>query len=149
MGHWGVKSYENDDADDALDGGFEEVHGDLYEELMDDRNPLPFEQVQKRLANGRTLAAAVAILEEMVGRPLEKEAVWDETARLALAGIVVRHAECGVLIPETLQKKSIEWLENEEIDWQEETKRRLRRDKEIALLRRAKTVSVDTDDSPS
>ena len=41
MGHWGVKSYENDDTDDALDGGFEEVHGDLYEELMDDRNPLP------------------------------------------------------------------------------------------------------------
>jgi len=46
MGYWGVKSYENDDADDALDAGFEEVHGGLYEELMDDRNPLSFEQVQ-------------------------------------------------------------------------------------------------------
>ena len=91
----------------------------------------------------------MAILEEMVGSPLEKAAAWDETARLALAGIVVRHAECGVLIPETLQKKSIEWLENEEIDWEEETKRRLRRDKEIALLRRAKTVSMDTDERPS
>ena len=72
MGHWGVKSYENDDADDALDAGFEEVHGDLYEELMDDRNPLSFEQVQKRLADGRTLTAAVAVLEEMVGAALDE-----------------------------------------------------------------------------
>ena len=73
MGYWGVKSYENDDADDALDAGFEEVHGDLYEELMDDRNPLSFEQVQKRLADGRTLTAAVAVLEEMVGAALTSD----------------------------------------------------------------------------
>ena len=55
MGYWGVKSYENDDADDALDAGFERVHGDLYEQLMDDGNPLSFEQVQKGLADSRTL----------------------------------------------------------------------------------------------
>ena len=50
MDYWGIKSYENDDAGDALDAGFDRVHGKLYEELMDDRNPLPFEQVQARLA---------------------------------------------------------------------------------------------------
>ena len=71
MGYWGVKSYENDDADDALDAGFDHVHGTLYEELMDDRNPLSFEQVQKRLADARTLAAAVAALEELVGATLD------------------------------------------------------------------------------
>ena len=71
MGYWGVKSYENDDADDALDAGFDQVHGALYEELMDDRNPLSFEQVQKRLADGRTLAAAVSALEELVGAELD------------------------------------------------------------------------------
>ena len=27
MGHWGVMSYENDDADFALDAGFDRVHG--------------------------------------------------------------------------------------------------------------------------
>ncbi len=136
MGYWGVKSYENDDANDALDAAFEEVHGGLYEELMDDRNPLPFEQVQKRLADGRTLAAAIAVLEEMVGTALASDrAVWDEAARVALAGIVVRHAECAAPIPRDLLDLALEWLEHEEIDWDEETKRRLRRDKEIALLR--------------
>ncbi len=141
MGYWGVKSYENDDADDALDAAFQEVHGGLYEQLMDDRNPLPFEQVQKRLADGLTLAAAVAVLEEMVGAALASDrAAWDEAARLALAGIVVRHAECGVPIPHDLLVLALEWLEHEEIDWDEETKRRLRRDKEIALLRRSKSA---------
>ena len=55
MGHWGVKSYENDEADDALDAGFDRVHGEHYDELMDDRNPLTFEQVQQQLADARTL----------------------------------------------------------------------------------------------
>ena len=27
MGHWGVKSYEHDEAADALDAGFDRVHG--------------------------------------------------------------------------------------------------------------------------
>ena len=144
MGYWGVKSYENDDANDALDAAFEEIHGDLYEELMDDRNPLSFEQVQKRLANGRTLTAAVAMLEEMVGEKLTGDnAAWDEAARLALAGIVVRHAECGVPIANDLLTIAFEWLEHEELEWEEETKRRLRREKEIALLRKAKDATVD------
>src|SRR5207248_4870339 len=137
MGHWGVKSYENDDADDALDAGFERVHGQVYEELMDDRNPLSFEQVQKRLADGRTLAAAVAALEESVGATLsDHSTAWHEheVARLALAGVVVRHVELGVAIPADLKQLAIDWLLHEEIDWDEETKRRLRREKEVLLL---------------
>ena len=147
MGYWGVKSYENDDADDALDAAFEEVHGDHYDELMDDGNPLTFDQVQKRLADGRTLTAAVAILEEMVEATLtsDREA-WDEAARLGLAGIVVRHAEFGVPIPHDLLATAIEWLENEKLEWDEETKRRLRREKEIAFLRRARPATVETED---
>ena len=103
MDYWGVKSYENDDAGDALDAGFDRVHGELYEELMDDRNPLSFEQVQARLASPQTLEAAIAALQESLALedPPEK---WDEMARLALAGIVVRHAELGVPIPDV-------WLE--------------------------------------
>src|SRR4051812_10910833 len=145
MGYWGIKSYENDDADDALDAGFEDVHGNHYEELMEDGNPLSVEQVQKRLADGRTLAAAVAALEEMVGARVDGPAEsWDEAARLGLAGVVVRHAELGVEIPEVLQALAIDWLEHEELEWDEETKRRLRLEKEIALLRRARTTPPTT-----
>ena len=137
MGYWGVKSYQNDDADDALDAGFDQVHGALYEELMDDRNPLSFEQVQKRLADGRTLAAAVSALEDLVGASLDGDPeCWDHAARVALAGVVVRHAELGVAIPENLRQAAIGWLEQEDIDWGEATKRKLRRQKELELLRR-------------
>jgi hypothetical protein len=140
MGHWGVRSYENDVANDALDSGFERAQGNHYEELMDDRNPLSFDEVQKRLANERTLIASVKALEETTeaelgGHPEE----WDEMARLALAGVVVRHAELGVPIPEPLRLRAIDWLEHEEIDWHDDKKRRNRREKEIALLRRAGT----------
>jgi hypothetical protein len=137
MGYWGVKSYENDDADDALDAGFEDVHGDLYEELMEDGNPLSLDQVQKRLADERTLAAAVAALEEMVGASLDGPAdAWDEAARLGLAGVVVRYAELGVKVPPELLRLAVDWLEHEDLEWDEETKRRLRREKELSLLRR-------------
>jgi hypothetical protein len=139
MGHWGVRSYENDDADSALDAGFERVHGEVYEKLMDDRNPLSFDQVQKRLADGRTLVEALKVLAEMTGATAEKDpAAWDEVARLAFAGVIVRHAELGVPIPDQLRELAIGWLEGEDIEWDEETKRRLRREKEIALLRRSK-----------
>jgi hypothetical protein len=142
MGHWGVKSYENDDADLALDNGFERVHGELYEELMDDRNPLSFDQIQKRLANDRTLAEAVKALEETIGTAVHGDpSAWDEAARLAFAGVVVRHAELGVAIPEPLRERAIAWLEGEEIDWDEETKRRLRREKEMAILRQGKPAT--------
>jgi hypothetical protein len=145
MGHWGVKSYENDDAGDALDAGFEEVHGALYEKLMDDRNPLTFEQVQKRLADTRTLVAAVAALEQMIGStPQVQSADWDESARLALAGIVVRHAECGVQVPPDLLARALQWLGDEEIQWENKTKRQLRKNKEIALLRRCLGASSET-----
>ncbi len=136
MDYWGVKSYENDDSGDALDAGFDRVHGERYEELMDDRNPLSFEQVQAKLANVQTLEASIAALEESLALTDPPEE-WDETARLALAGVVVRHAELGVPIPPVWLKRVIDWLENEEVEWEEATARRLRRQKEIKLLRRA------------
>lgn len=134
MGHWGVKSFENDDAADALDAGFNRVHGAAYDDLMDDRNPLTFDQVQEKLANAETLAASLEALREAVGKPFED---WDEIERLAFAGVVVRHAECRVPIPDEARLRAIDWLEHEEIDWDEATVRRLRREKEIALLRKA------------
>ncbi len=131
MGHWGVKSYENDDANDALDAGFDRVHGAIYEDLMDDRNPLTLDQVQQKLADERTLAACVAWLIEEFGEDFND---WDDEARLALAGVVVRHAEFGVNVPDDLRQTARKWLENEEIEWDEATIRRLRRQKEMALL---------------
>lgn len=133
MGYWGVKSYENDDAADALDAGFDRVHGPLYEELMDDRNPLTFEQVQKKLANSQTLDAAISALRETLGAKRDPES-WNDEGRLALVGIVVRHAELGVNIPEIWLRQAIEWLEHEEFEWEEATARRMRKAKEIALL---------------
>jgi hypothetical protein len=134
MGHWGVKSHENDDAADALDAGFDRVHGAVYEALMDDRIPLTIDQVEKKLANPETLAAAIDALRESVRRPIEE---WDEVERLAFAGVVVRHAELGVAIPDDWRARAIDGLEHEEIDWDEATLRRLRREKEIGLLRKA------------
>jgi hypothetical protein len=135
MGYWGVKSYENDEAAEALDAGFDRVHGPRYEELMDDRNPLTFEQVQNRLANSQTLEAAITALRESLGSESEPNS-WNDEGRLALVGIVVRHAELGVSIPEPWLRLAIDWLEHEEIDWDEATARRLRRSKEISLLTR-------------
>jgi hypothetical protein len=135
MGHWGVKSYEHDDAADALDAGFDQVHGASYEELMDDRNPLTFEQVQQKLADARTLDASIDALPAMMNLEGPPE-TWDELARLALVGIIVRHAELKVPIPEAWRLQAIEWLENETIDWEEATTRQLRRRKEIDLLNR-------------
>ncbi|MGP0069889.1 MAG: hypothetical protein ACLQGP_40590 [Isosphaeraceae bacterium] len=140
MGHWGVKSYENDEANDALDAGFDRVHGELYEELMDDRNPMAYEQVQQRLADPRTLEASIDALWESVGRE-EAPETWDDVARLALAGIVVRYAELKVPIPEEWRLRAIDWLENEELEWDEATLRRLRRQKEVNLLRGASVAT--------
>jgi hypothetical protein len=136
MDYWGIKSYENDDAGDALDAGFDRVHGALYEQLMDDRNPLPFEQVQARLASTHTLDAAIATLRESLALEDPPEE-WDQTARLALAGVVVRHAELGVEIPPVWLNHAIDWLENETIEWEDATARQLRRQKELKMLRRA------------
>lgn len=131
MGHWGVRSYENDDAGDALDAGFDRVHGAVYDDLMDDRNPLGFDEVQKRLASPETLSAAIRWLTEEFGPDLE---TWDDGARLAFAGVVVRHAEFGVPIPEEWRARARSWLEGEAIEWDEATVRNLRRQKEIRLL---------------
>jgi hypothetical protein len=138
MDYWGVKSYENDGAGDALDAGFDRVHQELYETLMDDRNPLSFEQVQQRLADVQTLEASIAALQEWLGSGSVPEE-WDEMARLAFAGIVVRHAELRVPIPDAWLSRAIDWLENEDIEWEEATARRLRRQKEIKLLRSGMT----------
>jgi hypothetical protein len=72
---------------------------------------------------------------DSAGRDHAPEA-WDEPTRLALAGIVVRHAELRVPIPEEWRQRAIDWLEHEEIEWDEATARRLRRQKEIDLLQR-------------
>jgi len=135
MDYWCVKSYENDGAADALDAGFDRVHGELYDELMDDRNPLTFEQVQQRLADLRTLNSSIEALDDSLD-PSRAPETWDDWTRLALVGVVVRHAELGVPIPEPWRLRAIDWLEHEKIAWDEATARRLRVAKEIALLQR-------------
>lgn len=137
MGYWGVKSYENDDAHDALDAAYEGVHGARYDEVMDDSNPLTFEQVEKQLASAETLAAALAAHAAEFGAD---QAAWDELARLAFAGIVVRHAELGVAPPEPQRHVAITFLEDEDIEWDEDVKRRLRRENEVRLLKRISTA---------
>jgi hypothetical protein len=139
LGYWGIKSYEVDEAHDALDAAFEAVHGAAYDDLMDDRNPMTLEQIQQRLADPRTLAEAVRALEGGFGGDPEG---WDEVERLAFAGVVVRHAELGVPIPGPWRDRAVAWLEAESIEWDEPTKRRLRRDRELEALRRAETVAV-------
>lgn len=134
MGHWGVRSYENDLAGDALDAALEAVHGEEYDRLMDDRNPLPFEQVQDRLLNPETLLEAVDILKDELG---QDPAAWDELGRLALAGVVVRHAERKVPIPPDLLALALHFLQSEDIEWDEATKRQLRKAREIELLRKS------------
>ena len=132
MGYWGLKSYENDDAHDALDGAFERVHGDLYDELTDDANPLTLDQVQERLASPETLAAALDLFEDEAG---SNRALWDELDHLGYAGIVVRHAELGVPIPDDVRAIALGFLEAESIDWDQPDKRQRLREEEIALLK--------------
>ena len=134
MGHWGVKSYEIDEANDAIDAGFERVHGSVYDELMDDRNPLTYDQVIAKLANEKTLAAAIEALEDEFGADRDD---WDEIARLAFAGIVVRHAELKVPLDPVTKALAIAHLRDESIEWEEATARKIRRDKEIGLLEKS------------
>ncbi len=122
MGSWGVRSYENDDADFALDAGFDRVHGATYEDLMDDDNPLTIDQIQRRLANPATLEAAIAALVTDVDRPWDD---WEDESRLAFAGVVVRHAELGVPIPADWRTEPSSWLRDEAIEWDEVTVRKL------------------------
>jgi len=135
MGYWGLKSYENDDAHDALDGAFERVHGDLYDELTDDANPLTLDQVHQRLANAETLAAALDLFEVEAG---SDRTLWDELDHLGYAGIVVRHAELGVAIPDDVRSTALEFLETEEIEWDDPAQRNRLREREIALLKAGK-----------
>ena len=98
---------------------------------MDDHCPLTLEQVQQQLASPETLAAAVEALREEVTGPFEE---WDEVERLAYVGVVVRHAEIGVPIPDEMRLRALQWLNAETIDWDEPTARKLRRQNEIRLL---------------
>ena len=131
MGSWGVRSYENDEADFAIDTGFDKVHGPIYEDLMDDSNPLTMDQVQKQLANSSTLEAAISSLQDDVAQPWDD---WDEEQKLGFAGIVVRHAELNVPIPQEWLSRAMGWLRDEAIEWEEATVRKLRREQEIRLL---------------
>lgn len=131
MGHWGVKSYETDEAHEALDSAFELVHGALYEDLMDDRNPMTVEQIHEKLASPGTLEAAVGFLKSEFGGDLDG---WDDAQRLAFSGVVVRHAELGVSVPDPWRIQALQWLESEQIDWHEATARRLRKAREIEIL---------------
>jgi hypothetical protein len=134
VGHWGVRSYDCDEAADALDAAFEQVHGARYEELMDDRNPMSFDQIQASLASEQTLVAALAAHASEAGAD---PAAWDEEEHLGFAGIVVRHAESGVPIPEGVRKQALGWLRGEDLDWDRAaTKRWLRRMHEIERLER-------------
>jgi len=132
MGFWGIKSYENDLAGDALDAGFDETHGKRYEELMDDRNPVPFEKVQEQLADERTLSAALAALERLAAELAEDD---EDDPGLSYAGVVVRHVECRVDVPDEILAKAIEALEEEDLEWPRPTERKLRKEKELALLK--------------
>ena len=134
MGQWGVKSYENDAAADAIDTGLERVDGAAYEAAMDDRNPMTFDQAQQSLADAKTLAAAIDALRDAVGIETPFDA-WNDADRLAFAGVVVRHAEFGVPIPAEWLEQAIQWLETETLEWHEATARRVRRQKEIAFLK--------------
>ena len=145
MGHWGVKSYENDDADFAIDAALEKIHGEAYEALMDDRNALSFDEAQKQLANSETLAASIASLREEYGAHRAFDD-WEEDERQAFAGVVVRHAEFGVPVPDEWRDRATSWLDSEAIAWDEATVRKLRRQKEIALLNSLKSETSSSED---
>ena len=135
MDYWGFRSYDNDDTADALDAAYEQVHGAVYDDLMDDRNPLTFEQVQEKLASESVLAAALAWLkEEYQAENLDE---WDAEDRLAFIGMVVRMLECKVKVPTAEVQRALEWLQQESLEWDEPTQRRLRRDQEIRRLQQA------------
>jgi hypothetical protein len=137
MGYWGVRSYEVDEVWDVLDQALEQVHGDRYVALMDDKNPTPAEKVQDQLANAQSLAAALAILEEDEG---EDSTAWDELARLIFVGLVVRHAELGVVPSDEARLKAISFLEGEELDWSPASGRERRRQEEILLLKQPRAT---------
>ena len=105
----------------------------LYEELMDDRNPLSFEQVQARLASPQTLEASIAALQESLAletRPKngmrQRDSPWRASSSATPNSVLP--------IPAVWLNRAIDWLENEDLDWEEATARRLRRQKEIRLL---------------
>jgi hypothetical protein len=132
MGYWGVRSYDNDLANDALDGALETIHGEAYDALMDDRNPISYQEAQDKFLDAETLAEAVEILRDELG---EDMGTWDEEGRLALAGVVVRHAERQIPVPADLLALALTTLETEDLEWDDAKDREHRRRREIELLR--------------
>ncbi|MCY2933916.1 MAG: hypothetical protein WCJ40_05715 [Planctomycetota bacterium] len=133
MGYWGVKSYENDLTHDALDAGFDKVHEASYEALMDDRNPLPYEKVHEQLANQETLDQSLAALDDMVDGVAYE---LDDESKLAWVGVVIRHVECRLDLTKEMLQRAISILENEDMEWPRPTERKMRLEKELALLRK-------------
>ena len=95
MNYWGVKSYENDDAGDALDAGFDPVHGALVKNswmttIRFHSSKFKRDLQASRLWKRRSRLCGNRLL--WIDPPEE----WDESARLALAGIVraSRRARC-------------------------------------------------------
>ena len=141
MGHWGVKSYENDEAADAIDAALERVHGDAYDALMDDRNPLTFDQVQEQLASPETLAAAVEALARG-GRADTPFDDWDEVERLGVRRGRRPPRRVRRAGPRRLARPGDRLARNRgDRLGDEATVRRLRRQKEIALLRSRQAVN--------
>ena len=147
MGYWGVRSYEEDDADFALDAGFERVHGAAYLKLMDDRDPTPLEEVQRRLADERTLDAALkALADDFRGRPLDE---YDDDQRISYCGVVVRHVEFGVIPPRAIRDRALRWLEEETVEWDDPAARRRCLTREIGLLRETAVTEGQPASSPA
>jgi len=134
MGCWGRQSFEHDDVAEALDLAYELIHGQVYDDLMDDGNPLSFDEVQKKLASPETLAEALNVLNEWFGDSFD---AWDEVQRLTYVGVVVRHASFRIPIPEATRARAIDWLQKEDIDWDDAEDRDRIRQKELALLQKA------------
>ena len=112
MGYWGVKSYENDDAgDDASTPGSSRFTAPGLRGADGRQQSASPWTGPEALADDQTLVGSVKALEEMVVATVDGSQAWDDKGRLALAGVVVRHAELGVAIPEALGLRAIDWLE--------------------------------------
>ena len=134
MGQWGVRSYENDDADFAIDAGMDRVHGPAYE--GHDGRRQPADDRPRSIGSSPTARRWRRPSRTTPPRSTPRGDDWDDEQRLGFAGIVVRHAELGVPVPDDWRLRALSYLRDEAIEWEEATARKLRRDREIELLER-------------
>ena len=85
------------------------------------------------MANEETLKESLAALDEMVEGVAQE---LDDESKLAWAGVVIRHVECRMDLPREMLEATITILENEDLDWPRPTERKIRLEKELALLRK-------------